>query len=464
MKKQIIFLNLLLSTYSYSQVGINTENPKSTLDVSIRKDTSGKIDNLQTYGLQPPRLTREELTANLATYGNDQKGSLIYVTDISGGDTAGNRTNITAIGYYYFDGITWQKLENTNGAENIIVDNGLTKTNANISLGGILNKDTDIDNASFNFRFKGAGNVGIGTTTPLAKFDIENKFKFYPGGGAGTSTDDIFEIGGSASGWKRIIAGASNSSLAFYANGQGKATADSPQLFLEGNTGNVGIGTNAPTAKIHMVGSTAGSAFQMQDSSQGAGKFLISDENGKATWSELSTTVHSAKGTIIGNVRTAAGNQRARSYSSVAGSSINLSKGKWMVYIGQMIFSSVASTSTSNGWIRFSLTDTYNPNADGSTDILTQNNFKMPATPPTAGGIKRALVSTSTSSMLTQSVYYAFASGVILVDVINTPNVDDTLTLYMAFEQNIYSGSINETNTFVSNNRENYFMAIPIND
>ncbi|MFP3733126.1 hypothetical protein SB690_20410, partial [Bacillus sp. SIMBA_006] len=58
MKKQIIFLNLLLSTYSYSQVGINTENPKSTLDVSIRKDTSGKIDNLQTYGLQPPRLTR----------------------------------------------------------------------------------------------------------------------------------------------------------------------------------------------------------------------------------------------------------------------------------------------------------------------------------------------------------------------------------------------------------------------
>ncbi|MFP3733086.1 hypothetical protein SB690_20210, partial [Bacillus sp. SIMBA_006] len=87
-----------------------------------------------------------------------------------------------------------------------------------------------------------------------------------------------------------------------------------------------------------------------------------------------------AKGTIIGNVRTAAGNQRARSYSSVAGSSINLSKGKWMVYIGQMIFSSVASTSTSNGCIPFSLSDTYNPNADGSTDILTQNNFKMPAT------------------------------------------------------------------------------------
>lgn len=464
-KKQITFLIiLLLSTYSYSQVGINTETPKSTLDVNVRKDKNGKLDNSQTYGLQAPRLTREELTVNTATYGTDQKGSLIYITDILGGDTADNRTNVTAVGYYYFDGATWQTLSGGNGAANFTVDNGLTKTDSNISLGGNLNKNTDINNASFNLKFSGTGKIGIGSTTPSAKFDIENKFKFYPGGAEGTSTDDIFEIGGSASGWKRIMAGASNSTLAFYANGLGKATGDSPQLLLQGSTGNVGVGTNAPAAKLHTVSSTTGSAFQMQDSSQGKGKFLISNKNGKATWSELSNTVQSAKGTIIGNVRTAAGNQRARSYSSVAGSNISLSKGKWMVYIGQMVFSSVASSSTSNGWIRFSLTDTYNPNSNGTTDILTQNNFKMPAAPPTTGGLKRSLVSTSTSSMLTQSVYYAFASGVILVDVINTPNADGTLTLYLAFEQNIYSGSVNETNTFVSNNRENYFMAIPIND
>ncbi|MFP3681432.1 hypothetical protein SB725_30595, partial [Pseudomonas sp. SIMBA_041] len=92
---------------AYAQVGLNTENPKSTMDVSAKRNAAGLLtDNAQLIGLQAPRLTRTELTANIATYGTNQKGALIYITDISGGDTSGQRANIDTIGYYYFDGTT----------------------------------------------------------------------------------------------------------------------------------------------------------------------------------------------------------------------------------------------------------------------------------------------------------------------------------------------------------------------
>lgn len=111
MKKTIYLAVLLLSGLAYSQVGINTTTPKTTMDVSVKRDTDGTIsDATQNFGLQAPRLTRAELTANTATYGNDQKGALIYVTDVSGGNTSGIRTNVTDTGYYYFDGSLWQKI------------------------------------------------------------------------------------------------------------------------------------------------------------------------------------------------------------------------------------------------------------------------------------------------------------------------------------------------------------------
>jgi hypothetical protein len=109
MKKQYIIVAVLFSAAAYSQVGVNTDAPKTTLDVNAKRDTSGNItDNAQLIGLQAPRLTRAELTANTATYGTDQKGALIYVTNISGGDNAGQRVNITTVGYYYFDGSLWK--------------------------------------------------------------------------------------------------------------------------------------------------------------------------------------------------------------------------------------------------------------------------------------------------------------------------------------------------------------------
>lgn len=108
---------ILISGASFAQVGINTASPKTTLDVSATRDASGLItNNTQTFGLQAPRLTRAELTANTATYGTNQTGALIYITDVTGGDATGQRINVTAMGYYYFDGTVWQRLTQATNA------------------------------------------------------------------------------------------------------------------------------------------------------------------------------------------------------------------------------------------------------------------------------------------------------------------------------------------------------------
>lgn len=94
------------NTSILAQVGINTSTPNSTLDV-----TSPGTSTAQIAGVQGSRLTLAELTAKGNTlYGTAQMGAIIYITNISAGNNTGQRLNITAPGYYYFDGSLWQKL------------------------------------------------------------------------------------------------------------------------------------------------------------------------------------------------------------------------------------------------------------------------------------------------------------------------------------------------------------------
>lgn len=188
MKKNIIIISTILSSgVIFAQVGINTESPKATLDVSVKKNLLGNIDNTQTYGLLPPRLTRTELTNNIATYGNDQKGTVIYITDISGGNTNSPRTNINSVGHYYFDGTLWQKM-----SPSYTANNGLTLLNNNAKLGGSITEATTISgitninkltitatgvdafNLDNNTMSLDATNdrIGIGTNIPSEKLDV----------------------------------------------------------------------------------------------------------------------------------------------------------------------------------------------------------------------------------------------------------------------------------------------------
>ncbi|MDM1555650.1 hypothetical protein PYS58_09365 [Chryseobacterium indologenes] len=98
MKKIIICFFMTASSVIFAQTGINTANPKATLDVTAKKNI------LTLDGLLPPRLTRAELTEKGNTlYGAEQDGAIIYINDISGGDTQSQREYIESKGLYIFD-------------------------------------------------------------------------------------------------------------------------------------------------------------------------------------------------------------------------------------------------------------------------------------------------------------------------------------------------------------------------
>lgn len=160
MKKNFLSIAVLAFGFTFGQVGINTDSPKTTLDVRARRDPSGSItDNTQYIGLQSPRLTRAELTNNTAVYGTDQTSALVYVTDVAGGDTNIPRTYVDAPGYYYFDGVLWQKFTGgsspSTGTEPWRVRT--TSTEATLNTEDIYQK----------------GNVAVGTNQGVGTFHID---------------------------------------------------------------------------------------------------------------------------------------------------------------------------------------------------------------------------------------------------------------------------------------------------
>ena len=100
MKKKIILLGtLIISGVAFSQVGIDTDTPKATLDIKASPTSTTKID-----GLIAPRLKGSELKTNDTKYASDQDGAIVYVTEaLASANTSTKTANVTSIGYYYFD-------------------------------------------------------------------------------------------------------------------------------------------------------------------------------------------------------------------------------------------------------------------------------------------------------------------------------------------------------------------------
>jgi hypothetical protein len=88
-----------------AQVGVNTDTPKATLDVMGKPSDVTVAD-----GFIAPRLTGNEIKAKDALYGTDQTGVVVYVT-AAASPVSTKTANVTATGYYYFDGTVWQSLQ-----------------------------------------------------------------------------------------------------------------------------------------------------------------------------------------------------------------------------------------------------------------------------------------------------------------------------------------------------------------
>ncbi|WP_294274677.1 hypothetical protein [uncultured Chryseobacterium sp.] len=99
-----LVITFFLSLAVRGQVGINNQSPKATLDI-----TAKTTDGSRPEGMLAPRLTGNQIQLGNAQYGSDQKGTIIYATAaVSSPDS--KTANMTAEGYYYFDGSAWQKM------------------------------------------------------------------------------------------------------------------------------------------------------------------------------------------------------------------------------------------------------------------------------------------------------------------------------------------------------------------
>lgn len=109
-KKFIMVMMSMVSVICFSQVGINTQVPKATLDV-VSKTTDGS----KPEGVIAPRLTGDQIKSGDSQYGINQTGAIVYATSAVSSSSA-KTLNITKAGYYYFDGSVWQGMGSSTGS------------------------------------------------------------------------------------------------------------------------------------------------------------------------------------------------------------------------------------------------------------------------------------------------------------------------------------------------------------
>ncbi|WP_346983853.1 fibrinogen-like YCDxxxxGGGW domain-containing protein [Chryseobacterium sp. POE27] len=119
MKHLITMAVLFISLIIKAQVGINNTSPKATLDITAK--TTG---NTTAEGLIAPRLEGVDIKGKDGKYDIPQKGAIVYALSAVASPSV-KTANITAEGYYYFDGSVWQKLSNSSVPAVVVTSSAL---------------------------------------------------------------------------------------------------------------------------------------------------------------------------------------------------------------------------------------------------------------------------------------------------------------------------------------------------
>jgi Fibrinogen beta and gamma chains, C-terminal globular domain len=122
MKHLITMAVLFISLIIKAQVGINNTSPKATLDITAKTTGSTTAE-----GLIAPRLEGIDIKGKDGKYDIPQKGAIIYALSAVASPST-KTANITAEGYYYFDGSVWQKLSNSSVPAVVVTSSALNGT------------------------------------------------------------------------------------------------------------------------------------------------------------------------------------------------------------------------------------------------------------------------------------------------------------------------------------------------
>ncbi|PRP67055.1 PA14 domain-containing protein [Nonlabens agnitus] len=168
MKARLLYslLIALTSLPIMAQVGINSVDPKATMDIEAIETNSSTAE-----GLIAPRLTGDQIRDKDAQYGTDQTGTLIYASAAVTSSPSAKTINIDAPGYYFFDGSIWLKVaagvDDTNLATTNLTQDAETRT-------------YDLNSQDLNFT---NGSFGINKPNPNGQLDVE-----------GTRNEDAFRF------------------------------------------------------------------------------------------------------------------------------------------------------------------------------------------------------------------------------------------------------------------------------
>lgn len=264
--KKLIFAFILLSGFGNAQtgnVGINTTTPQATLDIVGQPANPNKAD-----GVIAPRLLGDELKAKDSFYGAVQTGSIVYVT-AAAAPTTTKTVNVTAPGYYYFDGAVWQSFKGTATADiNIYKDNGTLTSNRLMTMAGnILTMNNAGTNTVFSHNFGEARITNTGAS--------RGSFSATSGG----SLLDMYVDNASAA---QVTASGTATSLeisTLNATPINLGTNNAPRATIT-SIGNLGIATQTPTERLDVA--TGNVRVRDINTNAGAGtdKLVVADATG----------------------------------------------------------------------------------------------------------------------------------------------------------------------------------------
>lgn len=171
MRKKFFYPLIMLLPFSsgfYAQVGINTATPASTLEV-VAKNSTGTTTNVD--GLLVPRVDRQRAQSMTTV----PTSTLIYVNSVATGTQLGTAINIDAVGYYFYNGTAWVKI---NAPVNIYTNDGSLNGNRIVTQGANTLAFTasavnafSVDNTTFSVDATNK-RIGIGTTAPKQQIHI----------------------------------------------------------------------------------------------------------------------------------------------------------------------------------------------------------------------------------------------------------------------------------------------------
>ena len=238
---------LLMSAFAFSQAGIGTVTPQATLDVVGKPTDATTLD-----GIIGPRLTGAQLRAK--TYTASQLGAEVYVTAAEA-VPAGQTIDVTAPGYYYFNGVKWinsegRNLYNSNGS--LGSPRTVTLNGNSLAFAGTNQSTTITPNGGLNQTALSASATKHASVSLTALDNNSNSvssrliFQIYPEAVAQIIADN------DATG---LSLGTHSTTLAapiIFTTSAGGAAAGTEKMRITG-AGRLGIGISAPVATLHVV-------------------------------------------------------------------------------------------------------------------------------------------------------------------------------------------------------------------